>query len=285
MVEPGLVLDELNRALKPHGLWFPVDVSTASRATIGGMAANNSCGARSIRYGQMRDNVHAIDALMADGNPRPLRPRRARRGPSDGPVEALVRDMLALGAREADEIEARFPKLLRRVGGYNIDALVPAARQQPRAPAGRLGGHAGAVRPRSRSRLSPLPPRQGRVACATSPPSATRWRRRSTSWPLGPDRGGAGRPTMIELGRDDPDALARARRASCGATRRRCCSWSSPRTTADENRRRLAAAARRDGRSRLRLRDGGDGGRRGRGARRRASRAPSPRSARRASTS
>src|SRR3954451_5963799 len=66
-VEPGIVLDDLNRALKPHGLWFPVDVSTASRATIGGMAANNSCGARSLRYGTMRDNVLAIDAVLADG--------------------------------------------------------------------------------------------------------------------------------------------------------------------------------------------------------------------------
>src|SRR5215472_585593 len=66
-VEPGIVLDDLNRALKPHGLWFPVDISTASRATIGGMAANNSCGARSLRYGTMRDNVLAIDAMLADG--------------------------------------------------------------------------------------------------------------------------------------------------------------------------------------------------------------------------
>jgi len=56
-VEPGIVLDDLNRKLKPYGLWFPVDVSTASRATIGGMTANNSCGGRSLRYGTMRDNV------------------------------------------------------------------------------------------------------------------------------------------------------------------------------------------------------------------------------------
>ncbi|MEC7208531.1 MAG: FAD-binding oxidoreductase, partial [Pseudomonadota bacterium] len=68
VVEPGIVLDELNRQLKPHGLWFPVDVSTSSRATIGGMAGNNSCGGRSIRYGIMRDNVTAIDAIMADGS-------------------------------------------------------------------------------------------------------------------------------------------------------------------------------------------------------------------------
>ena len=83
-VEPGIVLDELNRRLKPHGLWFPVDVSTASRATIGGMAGNNSCGGRSLRYGTMRDNVLSIDAVLADGSRgafrpragRPLRPRR-----------------------------------------------------------------------------------------------------------------------------------------------------------------------------------------------------------------
>ena len=67
-VEPGIVLDELNRQLKPHGLWFPVDVSTSSRATIGGMTANNSCGGRSIRYGIMRDNVISISALLADGS-------------------------------------------------------------------------------------------------------------------------------------------------------------------------------------------------------------------------
>ena len=67
-VEPGIVLDELNRQLKPHGLWFPVDVSTSSRATIGGMTANNSCGGRSIRYGIMRDNVLAIDVILADGS-------------------------------------------------------------------------------------------------------------------------------------------------------------------------------------------------------------------------
>jgi FAD/FMN-containing dehydrogenase len=68
VVEPGIVLDELNRQLKPTGLWFPVDVSTSSRATIGGMTGNNSCGTRSIRYGIMRDNVLTIDAILADGS-------------------------------------------------------------------------------------------------------------------------------------------------------------------------------------------------------------------------
>ena len=68
VVEPGIVLDELNRFLKPYGLWFPVDVSTSSRATIGGMAGNNSCGGRSIRYGMMRDNVVDIEAILYDGS-------------------------------------------------------------------------------------------------------------------------------------------------------------------------------------------------------------------------
>ena len=119
VVEPGIVLDELNRMLKPHGLWFPVDVSTASRATIGGMTANNSCGSRSIKYGLMRDNVLAVDAILADGTAR--RFAEADRDAND----PLIRDLVALGAREADEIAARFPKVQRRVGGYNIDALVP----------------------------------------------------------------------------------------------------------------------------------------------------------------
>ena len=127
VVQPGIVLDELNRVLKPHGLWFPVDVSTASRATIGGMAGNNSCGTRSIRYGTMRDNVLSIDALLPDGRPLhfgPVARSEAMRN-AEGPDSGLFRDLLALGEREAAEIEARFPKVLRRVGGYNIDALVP----------------------------------------------------------------------------------------------------------------------------------------------------------------
>ncbi|MCG8596239.1 MAG: FAD-binding oxidoreductase, partial [Kiloniellales bacterium] len=66
-VEPGIVLDRLNAHLRPHGLFFPVDVSTSAQATIGGMAGNNSCGSRSIRYGNMVHNVGAIDAVLADG--------------------------------------------------------------------------------------------------------------------------------------------------------------------------------------------------------------------------
>ncbi len=128
VVEPGLVLDQLNEALKSTGLWFPVDVSTASRATLGGMAANNSCGSRSIRYGLMRDNVAAIDALLADGTKAVF--GEVVRDADDGlhgnnAMAALFRDLLDLGGREAAEIRARFPEVLRRVGGYNLDALCP----------------------------------------------------------------------------------------------------------------------------------------------------------------
>lgn len=127
VVEPGIVLDDLNRQLRKHGLWFPVDVSTASRATIGGMAGNNSCGGRSLRYGTMRDNTLSMEAALADGTLS--RFGEVSRDLSDfdasDSARALFRDMLDLGAREAEEIATRFPKVQRRVGGYNLDALVP----------------------------------------------------------------------------------------------------------------------------------------------------------------
>jgi FAD/FMN-containing dehydrogenase/Fe-S oxidoreductase len=135
VVQPGIVLDRLNRQLKPHGLMFAVDVSTSSRATIGGMTGNNSCGARSIRYGTMRDNVAAIDALLIDGSAMHFGTTSADLAGSNRPTRELdlIRNLLALGRREAQEIKARFPDLMRRVGGYNIDALMP-----PRNPADAL---------------------------------------------------------------------------------------------------------------------------------------------------
>ncbi len=123
-VEPGIVLDDLNRQLKPHGLWFPVDISTSSRATIGGMAGNNSCGGRSMRYGTMRDNVNAIEAVLADGTLAQFGRIGGNIDDVAAPLSPLARDLLAIGAREADEVAARFPKVQRRVGGYNLDALV-----------------------------------------------------------------------------------------------------------------------------------------------------------------
>ncbi len=161
-VEPGIVLDELNRKLKPAGLWFPVDISTASRATIGGMVGNNSCGARSLRYGNTRENVLSIDAVLADGT-------RAHFGPLDDgrtdPPQALMRDLFAIAAREAGEIERRFPKVQRRVGGYNLDAIVPGRNDVNLAHL--LVGSEGtlAFSTRIELKLAPLLPRRAVGAC------------------------------------------------------------------------------------------------------------------------
>jgi FAD/FMN-containing dehydrogenase/Fe-S oxidoreductase len=122
-VEPGIVLDKLNAYLQPQGLWFPVDVSTSAQATLGGMAGNNSCGARSIEYGNMVHNVLGIDAILADGSEVPFGPveRMSRSGRSGELVDGLA----AIAARERDEIARMFPHVLRRVGGYNLDVFHP----------------------------------------------------------------------------------------------------------------------------------------------------------------
>ncbi|HMD64649.1 MAG TPA: FAD-linked oxidase C-terminal domain-containing protein [Stellaceae bacterium] len=140
-VEPGVVLDRLNRLLRKDKLFFPVDPSTASRATIGGMTANNSCGSRSLRYGNMVHNVRGVDALLADGSV-------AWFGEVPGNFDdsamleryrELVTVMRALHRREADEIERRFPKVLRRVGGYNIDSIDEAGHNMARLLVGSEG--------------------------------------------------------------------------------------------------------------------------------------------------
>src|SRR5690606_32862072 len=127
-VEPGIVLDRLNAALKPHGLWFPVDVSTSAQATLGGMAGNNSCGARSLRYGNMVHNVLAAEAWLPTGEVLRFGEVGADEalGASDGGTHGsrhadLVATVRRLYAREKDEIAARVPKVQRRVAGYNLD--------------------------------------------------------------------------------------------------------------------------------------------------------------------
>jgi FAD/FMN-containing dehydrogenase/Fe-S oxidoreductase len=140
-VEPGVVLDRLNRQLRQHRLFFPVDPSTASRATIGGMTANNSCGSRSLRYGNMVHNVCGIDALLADGTQASFGevPGNFDDGTMPERHRDLVRRMRALHRREADEIEHRFPKVLRRVGGYNIDSIDEAGHNMARLLVGSEG--------------------------------------------------------------------------------------------------------------------------------------------------
>ena len=194
-VEPGLVLGHLNAALKSTGQFFPVDPSTHARCTLGGMAANNSCGSKSIRYGLMADNVLAIDAILADGT-------RRRFGP-DMPPDALTDTLLTLGRTEADEIAARFPHQLRRVGGYNLNSLVPA--NQPRNLARLLVGSEGtlAVSAAIQLRLHPIRPRKMLGICqfATFRAAMDASRHLVT---LDPEAVELVDRTMIDLGRSIP---------------------------------------------------------------------------------
>ncbi|MGH6623214.1 MAG: FAD-binding oxidoreductase, partial [Burkholderiaceae bacterium] len=123
-VEPGIVLDALNAWLRPHGLWFPVDVSTSAQATLGGMAGNNSCGSRSIAYGNMVHNVLALEARLSDGADVWFGPE-SEMEVSEPRVGALLAGLRAIGERERAEIERFVPKVMRRVGGYNIDVYHP----------------------------------------------------------------------------------------------------------------------------------------------------------------
>ena len=127
-VEPGLVLDELNAQLRPHGLRFAPDVSTASRATIGGMMANNSSGARSVLYGKTIDHVLEQEVVLSNGSVVHFGPidaeelaRKRTERSLEGECYRVVSD---IAARQRDEIERQFPRVLRRVGGYNLDEFV-----------------------------------------------------------------------------------------------------------------------------------------------------------------
>lgn len=127
-VEPGCVLDDLNHHVKPHGLLFAPDISTANRATIGGMIANNSSGTHSLIHGKTIDHVLELTVLLADGSIVQVKPlsegeldAKCRQTNMEGDGYRVIRRM---AAQHADEIDRRFPKILRRVGGYNLDRFV-----------------------------------------------------------------------------------------------------------------------------------------------------------------
>jgi FAD/FMN-containing dehydrogenase/Fe-S oxidoreductase len=129
-VEPGCVLDDLNLEIKPLGLQFAPDISTSNRATIGGMIANNSSGTHSGIYGKTVDHVLELKVALADGSVVHLGPldaaaweARCQQDDREGECYRTVRRM---AAEHAAEIERRYPKILRRVGGYNLDLFVSA---------------------------------------------------------------------------------------------------------------------------------------------------------------
>jgi FAD/FMN-containing dehydrogenase/Fe-S oxidoreductase len=125
-VEPGMVLERLNARVKADGWFFPVEPSTATRCTIGGMAGNNSCGARSLRYGKMSDNVLSLDALLHDGEAFAfgLTGDTVSGVTGSARAETLAEQVRTLADEHRDEIAFRYPKVQRRVGGYNLDALI-----------------------------------------------------------------------------------------------------------------------------------------------------------------
>src|SRR5262245_18891507 len=138
-VQPGVVLDELNAALAPRGLQFGPDVATSSRANLGGMIGNNSAGSRSVRQGKVIDHVRELTVLLADGseivcgpsNEQVLEKKRAQ-ADREGEIYRRFPQIVADNRRE---ILARYPRILRRVSGYNLDAFLPEIYEQsPIAP-------------------------------------------------------------------------------------------------------------------------------------------------------
>ena len=127
-VQPGLVLSELNKEARRFGLHYPIDPSTANRATIGGGIGNNSCGTHSGLYGKTIDVVDSVDVVLSDGaNLRfdHVDERRLRALIDSGGREGrLYRDLRELAERERAEIGERFPDIPRRVSGYNLDTLL-----------------------------------------------------------------------------------------------------------------------------------------------------------------
>ncbi len=167
-VEPGIILDNLNAELKKHGLQVPLDLSTANRATIGGMIANNSSGTRSILYGKTIDYVLAMKVILSDGSLVEMTPLTAEeldtkcfKNNLEGTCYSTVRK---LAEENKEEIRKRYPKILRRVGGYNLDEFIPVNRpfNLSRIMVGSEGTLGLAVQ--ATMRLVPLPKR--RIVCS-----------------------------------------------------------------------------------------------------------------------
>ncbi len=127
VVQPGVVLSDLMAAARPHGLTFGADPSSASRATLGGMIANNACGAHSVAWGTSADNVLALDVITGDGRRLSLTsPRHGTAGPADsgGPEADLLARLEAIGAQHERLIERRFGTFSRQISGYALQHLI-----------------------------------------------------------------------------------------------------------------------------------------------------------------
>jgi len=127
-VQPGLVQDELNAYVRGMGLQFGPDTSTSNRATIGGMIGNNSAGAHSLTYGKTLDHVIELTVLLADGSEAVLKDVSAEAVQTFSRVDSIegraYREVLRLTQQHKNEILDRYPKIMRRVSGYNLDEFV-----------------------------------------------------------------------------------------------------------------------------------------------------------------
>ncbi len=215
-VEPGAVLDHLNRAARPHGLQFAPDVATSARATIGGMMGNNSCGAHSIIYGKTIDHVEQLDVVLASGQLASLGPMDPDDPQDGGPTLApMVRVLRELVARHRERIEQRFPALLRRVSGYNLDEFLRPPWNLARLAIGSEGTLA--VTRAARLTLVPLPQRTALAVCSFEDMFEA-----FEAVPLmlehGPSAVELADRTLLDLARGLPDYRAKAERFLDGAT-------------------------------------------------------------------
>src|SRR6476660_8172728 len=121
LVEPGVVQEQLNLHLRPMGFLFGPDTSTANRATLGGMMGNNSAGSHSILYGKTIDHVLSMDVVLASGEGRTFGEMTVDEARRRGGLEGRIAE---IEHAEREEIERRFPKIMRRVSGYNLDEFI-----------------------------------------------------------------------------------------------------------------------------------------------------------------
>lgn len=165
-VQPGVVLDALNRAAAPHGLHYPIDPSTRNRATIGGGIGNNSCGAHSLLYGKTLDQVLSLEVVLADGSTATLEPVPAEgieaKRAAAGLEGALYRELPRISREHAEAIAERFPRIQRRVSGYNLDEFLEEGVDLSRVVVGSEGTLA--IVTEARVRLAPLPARRALAA-------------------------------------------------------------------------------------------------------------------------
>ena len=144
-VQPGIILDQLNRQLAPYGLQYAPDPTTSNRACVGGGIGNNTCGAHSVIYGKTLDHVKELDVVLADGTQtyfRPLHPHELEAKLSGRGLESdIYRGVRRIAQENTAEIRAKYPNIMRRVSGYNLDEFLVDDPVQHDQDGGRVGRH------------------------------------------------------------------------------------------------------------------------------------------------